>query len=96
MWKLRWLHFESARWILIYFLPHRTNGAMPSWIRWTSPEKRVALLTKQVDMANDILKIVQARFEAGTVTELDICRVKSLHLGLKDQVAARKGWEETA
>ena len=47
------------------------------------PEKRVALLTKQIDMANDILKIVQARFEAGTVTELDICRAKSLHMGLK-------------
>ena len=47
------------------------------------PEKRVALLTKQVDMANDILKIVQARFDAGSVSEADRCRAKSLHVGLK-------------
>ena len=32
------------------------------------PEKRVALLTKQVEQANDFLKTTQARFEAGTVS----------------------------
>ena len=47
------------------------------------PEKRVALLTKQVEMANDVLKIVRARFNAGTVTEMDVCRAESLQLGLK-------------
>ena len=45
--------------------------------------RRVALLTKQVDMANDILKIVQAGFDAGSVSEARCCRAKSLHVGLK-------------
>ena len=47
------------------------------------PEKRIALLTKQVDKASDILKLVQARHDAGTVTDADVLRAKSLCLGLK-------------
>jgi hypothetical protein len=47
------------------------------------PAKRVALLTKQVEQANDILKTTQARFEAGTVSRADILRAKSLCLGVK-------------
>ncbi len=45
--------------------------------------KRVALLTKQLDKANDILKITQARFESGTVTHVDLCRLKALCLDIK-------------
>ncbi len=47
------------------------------------PEKRIALLTKQVNKASDILKLVQARHDAGTVTDADVLRAKSLCLGLK-------------
>ena len=47
------------------------------------PEKRVALLTKQLDRANDVVKFVQGRFDAGTVTQVDVCRAKSLYLGIK-------------
>jgi hypothetical protein len=47
------------------------------------PAKRVAVLTKQVEQANDILKTTQARFEAGTASRADILRAKSLCLGVK-------------
>ena len=47
------------------------------------PEKRIALLTKQLDTANDFLKVVQARFDAGNVTELDLLQAKTQRLGFK-------------
>lgn len=47
------------------------------------PAKRVALLTKQLDKANDLLKITQSRFESGTVTHADVSRVKALCLDIK-------------
>ena len=48
-----------------------------------NPEKRVALLTKQLDKANDFLRIEQARFDSGTLSQADLLRAKSLHLALK-------------
>jgi hypothetical protein len=47
------------------------------------PEKRVALLEEQLVMANDILKIVQARVKAGTVTQADVCHAKAIFLDVK-------------
>ncbi|MGA2254347.1 MAG: hypothetical protein ABSG53_06785 [Thermoguttaceae bacterium] len=44
------------------------------------PEKRVALLTKQLDKANDFLKTTQTRYDAGTVAPKDLFRAKSLYL----------------
>jgi hypothetical protein len=47
------------------------------------PEKRVALLTKQLDKANDFVKVLQARGEAGKVLLQDVLRAKSQYLGVK-------------
>ena len=47
------------------------------------PEKRVALLERQLVMANDVLKIVQARFNSGTATQADICHAKAVFLDVK-------------
>ncbi|MGO9111290.1 MAG: hypothetical protein ACLP9L_18850 [Thermoguttaceae bacterium] len=47
------------------------------------PEKRVALLTKQLGRANDVVKLVEARHAAGTVTDMDVFRAKSQYLGIK-------------
>ena len=55
------------------------------------PAKRVALLTKQVEQANDILKTMQARFEAGTVSRADILRAKSLCLGVRIKLLKERG-----
>ena len=44
------------------------------------PEKRIALLTKQLDKANDFLKTTQTRYDAGTVAPKDLFRAKSLYL----------------
>ena len=47
------------------------------------PQKRLALLAKQFDRASEILKLAQARFAAGTVTETNVLRAKSLCLDVK-------------
>jgi hypothetical protein len=46
------------------------------------PEKRVALLTKQLDTVNDFLKVRQALFDSGAKggTEIELYRAKSLVL----------------
>ena len=46
------------------------------------PEKRIALLTKQLDKANDVVKILQARYESRTVLPQDVLRAKSQYLGI--------------
>ena len=53
------------------------------WDSTADAEKRVALLTKQLDTANDLLKVTQHMFDFGTVSEADVLRAKSLLLGLK-------------
>jgi len=55
------------------------------------PEKRIALLTEQLRTANELLKVAQARVDAGTVTEVDIFRAKSVHLGLKIKLLRERG-----
>jgi len=47
------------------------------------PEKRVALLTKHLDKANDFLKSTQARVDSGTASVADAFRAKSLYLDIK-------------
>ena len=47
------------------------------------PEKRIALLTKQLDRANDFVKLTQGRFDAGTLGNVDLNRTKSLYLNVK-------------
>ena len=47
------------------------------------PEKRVALLTKQLDNANNIRGITQGRRQAGQVDVADVYRAESLYLDIK-------------
>ncbi|MGO9109803.1 MAG: hypothetical protein ACLP9L_11275 [Thermoguttaceae bacterium] len=47
------------------------------------PEKRVALLTKQLEKANDVLRITQGRRQAGAAGVADVYRAKSLYLDIK-------------
>ena len=47
------------------------------------PAKRVALLEKQLVMANDVFRIVKARVDSGTVTIADACRAKVVFLDIK-------------
>ena len=47
------------------------------------PDKRTALLAKQLDRATGILKVTQSRFDAGTVTQADVLRAKSHQLDIK-------------
>jgi hypothetical protein len=46
-------------------------------------EKRVALLTKQLEKASEFLKNTQRRFDSGTITQADVLRAKSLCLDIK-------------
>ena len=47
------------------------------------PEKRVALLTQQVELANTLLKMAEQRQEAGITTVVDVYRAKSCLLDVK-------------
>ena len=47
------------------------------------PEQRIAVLAKQAERASDLLKLTQGRFDAGTLIYTDVCRAKSLYLGIK-------------
>jgi len=47
------------------------------------PEKRVALLTKQLDNANKVLEIVQGQMKAGVAGPADLFRAKSQYLNVK-------------
>ena len=46
-------------------------------------EKRIALLTKQLEKANDFVTVMQGRFDAGSVSEIDLSRAKVLCLDVK-------------
>ncbi len=46
-------------------------------------DERFAVLAKQVERASGFLKIVQGRYESGTVIYSDVSRAKSLNLGIK-------------
>ena len=47
------------------------------------PEKRIALLTKQLDKANDFVKLMQGRFAAAGCMQVDLNSAKSQYLGIK-------------
>jgi len=47
------------------------------------PEKRIALLTKQLDRANGFVKVTQIRYQSGTVSNADVYRAKSQCLDVK-------------
>jgi hypothetical protein len=47
------------------------------------PEKPVALLTKQLEMAKEILVIARSRLDSGNLREADVFRAKSLFLDVK-------------
>ena len=55
------------------------------------PEKRIALLTKQLERANDCVKLMQGRFDAGSVTDLDLSRAKVLCLDVKIKLLREGG-----
>ena len=60
------------------------------------PEKRVALLTKQLERANNVVKLLQAKLDAGpsNVSGVDVLRAKSLYLKVKIRLLcerSRKG-----
>ncbi|MGA2256137.1 MAG: TolC family protein [Thermoguttaceae bacterium] len=57
------------------------------------PEKRVALLTKQLDKANEVVKLMQGRFDAGTVSEVDVDRAKVLCLDIKTKLLRERSKE---
>jgi hypothetical protein len=46
-------------------------------------ETRVALLTKRRDKANDFVKLVQARVDAGIASPADVFRSRSQYLGIE-------------
>jgi hypothetical protein len=56
-------------------------------------ERRIALLTKQVERANDLVRDTEASVKHGaeTVTEVDVCRAKSLYLGLTIKLLRERG-----
>jgi hypothetical protein len=47
------------------------------------PEKRIAVLTKQLDRASDFVKLTKARFDAAGGSEVDLNRAKSQYLDLE-------------
>ncbi len=47
------------------------------------PEKRIAMLEKQLVMANDVLSVAKAKLNAGTVTQADAVRAKAVFLDVK-------------
>ena len=47
------------------------------------PEKRVALLTQQVELASTLLKMAEQRHEAGLITIADVYRARSCLLDVK-------------
>ncbi len=53
-------------------------------------EKRIALLTRQLDRASDVLKLAEARLAAGTVAEADVFRAKSQYLDIRIKLLREK------
>jgi hypothetical protein len=60
------------------------------------PDKRIALLTKQLDRAGESLKVTQARHDAGTVTFVDVARAKSQYLELKIKLLRERSRKKSA
>jgi hypothetical protein len=60
------------------------------------PEKRVALLTKQLDKATSLLKSTQARFDQGVAggTQIELLQAKSLYLGIKSKLSRERSKEK--
>jgi outer membrane protein TolC len=48
-----------------------------------SPEERIALFEEQLKLASEILKVAQARFESGRVSQPDVLRAKAFYLDVK-------------
>jgi len=55
------------------------------------PEKRIALLTKQLDKVSDILKITQGRRQTGQVDVAVLYRAKSLYLDVTIKLLRERG-----
>lgn len=47
------------------------------------PEKRIALLTQQIEVAGGALNLAEERFSSGMTTKADVHRAKSLLLGIR-------------
>jgi outer membrane protein TolC len=47
------------------------------------PEDRIALLTRQLENAANVLKIAEQRFQNGATTNADVYRAKAHYLGVK-------------
>jgi outer membrane protein TolC len=58
-------------------------------------EKRIALLTQQLEMVTQLLKITEARHEMGRTTMTDVYRAKSLLLDVKIKLARERSKHKT-
>jgi hypothetical protein len=60
------------------------------------PKERIVLLTKQLDRAGELQKVIEARFNAGTVGQTDFLRAKSFYLESKIKLLRERGRTKTA
>jgi len=58
-------------------------------------DKRIALLTQQLEMVTRLLKIIEARHEMGRTTITDVYRARSLVLDVKIKLARERGKAKT-
>ncbi len=59
-------------------------------------ESRVSVLTETVKKGTDFLKIVEARFQAGTVSQTDVCRARAYLLATKIRLSQERGTRKAA
>ncbi len=58
-------------------------------------DKRIALLTQQLEMVTQLLRITESRHEAGRITITDVYRAKSLLLDVKIKLARERSKQKT-
>lgn len=56
-----------------------------------SSEERIALLEEQLKWAKETLNVAEVRFDAGRVTEPDVCRAKAFCLDVKIKLMRERG-----
>jgi hypothetical protein len=60
------------------------------------PEKRNELLTKELQSADDLVKLVEARRNAGMVSEADVLRAKSEYVEVKVRLLRERSRKKPA
>jgi outer membrane protein TolC len=58
------------------------------------PEKRVALLTKQLEMADDVVKLSKLKLDTGLATHWDVDQAKTAYLGVKIKLLRERSRKE--